>query len=83
MTLLKRSNTYLPTFWDNFFSRELSDWGNTNFSSTDTTLPAVNVKETEDAFEIEVAAPGMKKNDFKVSLENNLLTISSEKTGRA
>lgn len=79
MTLLKRSNTYLPTFWDNFFSRELSDWGNTNFSSTDTTLPAVNVKETEDAFEIEVAAPGMKKNDFKVSLENNLLTISSEK----
>ncbi len=79
MTLLKRSNTYLPTFWDNFFSRDLSDWGNSNFSSTDTTLPAVNVKETDDAFEIEVAAPGMSKNDFRINMENNMLTISSEK----
>ena len=79
MTLLKRTNSYLPSFWDNFFSRDLMDWGNSNFSSTDTTLPAVNVKENEEAFEIEVAAPGMTKNDFKVSLENNLLTISSEK----
>jgi HSP20 family protein len=55
------------------------DWGTANFSSTDTTLPAVNVKETEDSFEIEVAAPGMKKEDFKVNIENNVLTISSEK----
>lgn len=79
MTLLKRSSNYLPTFWDNFFSRDLSDWGNTNFSSTDTTLPAVNVKETDESFEIEVAAPGMSKNDFKINMENNMLTISSEK----
>ena len=55
------------------------DWGSSNFSSTNTTLPALNVKETDDAFEIEVAAPGMNKNDFKVNLENNLLTITSEK----
>jgi len=79
MTLLKRANSYLPSFWDNFFSRDLMDWGNSNFSSTDTTLPAVNVKESDEAFEIDVAAPGMTKADFKVSLENNLLTISSEK----
>jgi len=70
---------YLPSFWDNFFSKDLMDWGSSNFSSTDTTLPAVNVKESEDAFEIEVAAPGMTRGDFKVNLENNVLTISSEK----
>lgn len=79
MTLAKRSNMYLPSFWDNFFSKDLMDWGSTNFSSTDTTLPAVNVKESEDAFQIEVAAPGMARGDFKVNLENNVLTISSEK----
>ena len=79
MTLARRSNTFLPSFWDNFFSKDLMDWGSTNFSSTDTTLPAVNVKESDEAFEIEVAAPGMTKEDFKVNLENNVLTISSEK----
>ncbi len=79
MNMLKRSNLYLPSFWDNFFSKELGDWGSSNFSSTDTTLPAVNVKEDEETFLIEVAAPGMSKNDFKVDLENNMLTISSEK----
>ena len=79
MTLLKRTNAYLPSFWDNFFSRDLMDWGTSNFSSTDTTLPAVNVKETDEAFEIEVAAPGMSKGDFRVNLGNNTLTISSEK----
>ena len=79
MTIVKRFNSYLPSFWDNFFNRDLLDWNTSNFSSTDTTLPAVNVKETDDAFEIEVAAPGMSKGDFKINLENNLLTISSEK----
>lgn len=79
MTLVRRSNSYLPSFWDNFFPKDLMDWGMSNFSSTDTTLPAVNVKESDDAFEIEVAAPGMNKEDFKVNLENNVLTISSEK----
>jgi HSP20 family protein len=57
----------------------MMDWGSNNFSSTDTTLPAVNVKENDDAFEIEVAAPGMSKKDFRVNLENNVLTISSER----
>ncbi len=79
MTLVRKTSSYLPSFWDNFLTRDLMDWTNTNFSSTDTTLPAVNVKEDDDAFLIEVAAPGMKKDDFKVHFENNLLTITSEK----
>ncbi len=79
MTLARRTNMFLPSFLDNFFSRDLMDWGSSNFSTTDTTLPAVNVKESDESFEIEVAAPGMNKEDFKVNLENNVLTISSEK----
>ena len=46
------------------------------------TLPAVNVKETNDDFIIEVASPGMKRDDFKVELDNHVLTISSEMEGR-
>jgi HSP20 family protein len=38
----------------------------------------VNVKETAESFEVEMAAPGMKKEDFKVELNNNILSISSE-----
>ncbi len=42
-------------------------------------VPAVNIAETEDEYQIELAAPGMKKEDFKVNLEKNLLSISVEK----
>jgi len=55
------------------------NWDNLNFSDTNTTIPAVNVKEDEDKFQIEVAAPGMNKEDFKIKLENNVLSICSEK----
>lgn len=39
----------------------------------------VNVKETENAYQLEVVAPGFEKNDFKISLDQNLLTVSAEK----
>mgnify|MGYP006297700639 CR=1 FL=1 len=79
MTLARRNDNYLPSFIDRFFNNDLMDWGQNNFSSTNTSLPAVNVKETEDDFMIEVAAPGMKKKDFKINYHNNVLTISSER----
>lgn len=77
--LAKRNENYLPSFFDRFLNNELMDWGHSNFSSTNTSLPAVNVKETDDDFVIELAAPGMDKNDFKINFKNNVLTISSEK----
>jgi|APIni6443716594_1056825.scaffolds.fasta_scaffold109785_2 HSP20 family protein len=83
MTLVKSSERFFPTlpsFFDNFFTRDLMDWNNANFSGTNTTLPAVNIKENEDSFMIEVAAPGLTKDDFKVNLDQNRLTISSEKS---
>lgn len=82
MSLVKRngnSQSAFPGVFDDFFSRELFNWGNNNFSATRTTVPAVNVKETSDTFEVEVAAPGMNKEDFKITLEHNYLTIASSK----
>ncbi|ULQ50957.1 Hsp20/alpha crystallin family protein [Flavihumibacter fluvii] len=66
--------------FDDFLIRDIFNWGLTNFSDTNTTIPAVNIKETADNYEVEVAAPGMTKNDFRVQLDGNSLVISSEKT---
>lgn len=45
--------------------------------------PAVNVAESEDAYRIEVAAPGLGKDDFEIKVENDLLTISAKKEVKA
>jgi HSP20 family protein len=85
MSLIKRNKTLLPSFsriWDDddFLNRSLTNWGLSNFSDAGSTLPAVNIRETENSYEVEMAAPGMKKEDFRIELDNNVLTISSEKT---
>jgi HSP20 family protein len=66
------SGSWLSDFFDNdrFFDSDLM---------RKQTVPAVNVKETEQGFEIELAAPGLTKDDFKISVENRVLTISTEK----
>jgi HSP20 family protein len=82
MSVIKRNGNSLPAFpslFDDFFSREFFNWGNSNFSSTSTTVPAVNIKESADEFRVEVAAPGMEKKDFIITLDGNQLTISSAK----
>jgi HSP20 family protein len=76
MTLVKFNNTF-PSFLDEFFGGDIFD-SNRN-SAIGNNLPAVNVKENEKNFEVEVAAPGMKKEDFKIELDNNMLGISSER----
>jgi len=79
MKLARRNENYFPTFFDRFWNNDLMDWNLTNFSESNSSLPAVNVKETNDEYLIEVAAPGMVKDDFKINLHNNVLTVSSEK----
>ena len=79
--LIKRDET-LPVFsnfFGDFFDKAFSDWTSSNFSLTNTTLPAVNIKETKDDFIVTMAVPGMNKKDFKIDLNDNVLTISSEK----
>lgn len=80
MSIIKR-NEWFPAFnlFDDFFSRDLLNWGLNNNSSTNTTIPLVNIRETNESFEVEMAAPGMSKNDFKVELDGTTLTITSEK----
>ena len=82
MSIVKRNGEYFPTIpglFNDVFSRDLWNWGLSNNSTTNTSIPAVNIKETNDAFEVEMAAPGMKKEDFRIELDNNMLLISSEK----
>ena len=82
MSIVKRNGWLfndMPTLFNDAFARDFWNWGLENNSVTNTTIPAINVKETNDNFEVEVAAPGMDKKDFKVELDGNMLTISSEK----
>jgi len=78
MSLVRFSNQF-PTLFDRFFENDLFDWSNRNYSTTDTTLPSVNIKESADEFEVELAAPGFVKTDFSIELNHDFLTISSEK----
>ncbi len=81
MSLLRRSeeNPAWSNFFNDFFNRDWMDWTTRNFSDTNTTLPSVNIKEDENGYEVEVAAPGLDKNDFRIELDNQILSISSEK----
>lgn len=65
------------SFFDDFITKDLFEF-KPRFNQSDLTLPSVNVKELDRGFEIHVAAPGIKKEDFKINLEQNVLTISSE-----
>ncbi|MCO6498185.1 MAG: Hsp20/alpha crystallin family protein [Chitinophagaceae bacterium] len=79
MTLVKRnsSRSALPSLWDNFFNRDIFGW-DSFMSSEGQSMPAVNIKESDDSFTVEMAAPGMKKEDFKIELDGTALSISSE-----
>jgi len=57
----------------NLFDNDLGDFFGKRFSD-----PAANIIENNDAFILDIAAPGMKKDDFKINLENNILNISAE-----
>ncbi|PZX61856.1 HSP20 family protein [Hydrotalea sandarakina] len=80
MTLVKH-NAMTPVFnrfLDDFFNSDWADWGLKNFSSEGSTLPKVNIKEDDNGYTVEMAAPGMKKEDFQVNLDKQILTISAE-----
>ena len=67
------SQNWLPSIFDDFFD---NNWMN----KTNATAPAINVLERNDAYVVEVAAPGMTKKDFNIHIdENNNLIISMEK----
>lgn len=88
MSLIKwrKNGETMPSFpsfngWvDNFFRDDddfVRAWRN-RWNGGEMTVPAVNVSETKDAVYLEVGVPGMKKKDFKLSIENGMLIISAE-----
>ena len=79
ITKWNNSNSGLTNLFDDLISKDIWNWGLANNSSTNTTLPAVKIRETNEHFEVEMAAPGMKKEDFRIELEGNELRIGSEK----
>ena len=74
---LIRSAMLRPSVFEDML-RPMNEWLDERwpFSSH---LPAVNVKETDKAYEINLAAPGLEKSDFKIDLNGNMITISAEK----
>lgn len=70
---VRRNQNWLPGLFNDFFGNEWVDKSNA-------TAPAVNIIESEDDFKVEVAAPGMTREDFKVNInEDNELTVTMEK----
>ena len=68
---------------DNIFQNSLRRFFDDNFLEPDTHLTAgsvpVNIRETDGQYELDVIAPGCRKEDFKISVEDNLLTVSMER----
>lgn len=62
---------------ENFFN-EIPTLFKDDFASNLKAFVPVNVKETDGTYQVEVVAPGFEKNDFKISVEKNILTISAE-----
>lgn len=76
---LTKQTPAFPSLFDDFF-KPWRDWGldfngGRSFSAT---VPAMNVSEDKDNYKVSMAAPGLKKNDFKIDVEGNVLTISAE-----
>lgn len=85
-TLAKRNADVFPSFVSDFF--RTSPFMGSGLFDLDTdllparlgvTVPSANVRETEKEYMVELAVPGLTKNDFKIEIENNLLTVSAEK----
>ncbi len=83
MSLIKFNNrNRLFPSWNNdslksFLSSD--EFFNTDFFEEDSLMPAMNVKELDDDFEIEFAAPGFSKKDFEITIDDNILNVCGEK----
>ncbi|MDX1477466.1 MAG: Hsp20/alpha crystallin family protein [Saprospiraceae bacterium] len=82
MNLIKFDPMMPRTFsnmFDNFFNRSISDFVGSDFVMN---MPSVNVVETDNGYGLEVAAPGLAKEDFDISVEKDRLTISARKEAK-
>ncbi len=75
-----RTRTYLPDFMDSFFGKNFLLTGFDD--SHNRTQPAANIRENDKDFEIDLAAPGLLKEDFSLELKNDILVISAKKESK-
>jgi HSP20 family protein len=76
---LTRRNEMFPTVFEDFF-KPWNEWfDNEGLWGRIMKMPAVNVVENKENYIVSLAAPGLKKSDFKIDMDGNMLTISSEK----
>lgn len=78
MTLTKfnpSTTSPLNSFLEDFFGRDSQEMSHNRNLNT----PAVNIRETENGFDVEVAAPGLAREDFKIELKHNKLSVSASK----
>jgi len=79
-TMIRRRSYSTPSIFDEFFNDSyLPRFFEFNAGSKDSYSPAVNVEETDKEYRIEVAAPGLEKEDMHVSVDDGVLTIKAEK----
>ena len=78
--LTRNGGILLPAVFEDFF-KPWNEWfeGGSGLMNRILTVPAVNITESKDDFILSFAVPGMKKEDFHIGVEGNMLTISSEK----
>jgi HSP20 family protein len=77
-TQLAKFGERMPSVMEDFF-KPWNEWFDGGFLGRSISIPAVNITEQKDEFVVSLAAPGLKKDDFKIDVDGNLLTISSEK----
>lgn len=76
---LSRPGERMPSVFDDFF-RPWNEWfDDGGLWGRMLTVPAVNITDDKDGFNVSLAVPGMKKDDFNIDVEGNMLTISCEK----
>ena len=78
MTLVRRTNSNLDSFLNDFMGGDFFMNQNGMYCGNQT-LPAVNIVEDEDQYMIELAAAGLKKEDFNIEFNNGKLTVSAKK----
>jgi len=71
--LLPTVSKFFEDDWNSLF-----DWSNRNYLKPTTSLPSVNIEQTSDSYIIQMAVPGLKKEDFSIELRNNALIIKAE-----
>jgi HSP20 family protein len=73
--LARINRNYVPAYWDDFFNDRV--YNNNSPAPRKNISPAVNIIEADNDFRIEVAVPGLTRNDFNIEVEDDVLTISS------